>query len=1046
MPSWKSTITLMLLLVLTFPALTSLATPLFPNALNSTKTIEALERTYPESNSFSPTEKEIPVPDVPWFNTSWDYRKAHVIEGSTYGALTNYQLRFEVHRSPGIDSGATVYCSYNCIMTFQDLRFTESDGVTLCSYWIEEIITSPERIAYVWVKIPFIPAYPGNTSIFLYYGYSHALSISDIDATFDAACDMEEGNLSDWDGSWGTATHSASGLYAHSGSYSLAMTPASGLPNSSGRFLDVSIFDNYHAYRVWFYDTGTTTLWKSTNAILSDGPTDNYKVYLGCAGHEANFSYWDGSTWMESNIPRSTGFHYYEFRHLDMTTFLYVDEHLIHTSIRLNEPSLDQFRVYIYRGYPEASYFDDLIVRKWVTPEPIHLGWILTELLSLRWEDAPSNQIIYFNNHFVYDLNATPEALVDTWEINDTINFAINSHGTITNNTYLFPGIYGIYVRVNSTKGDLLDAAFAVLVIEQPIQSDWTVLVYLDGDNDLEEFAFDDLNSMETIGSTPDVKIIVLVDFRYGADAPFSGARCYELTQDADLNTIASSQLITTLPSEPDMGDWQVLRDFIVIGQAYAPADHYLLVLWDHGAGAFGVCADDTSNDRLSIPEIHQALSGPQVQHLDIVAFDACLMGQLEVAYEIRYTTDLVLFSEESIPLTGFPYEDILLNLTTYPESTPKALASSMVYYYITAYDVGGRYYDPMYNDICLSAIETSHLFSVTQALDQLAQYLVGIVSNADSYETISIARASSQGFTWANFIDLYSFASRLEIELANPSWPYNLALSLYEAIDNAVYEELHLAGVADAHGLGAVFGSYGTYQLALADDTEWDEFMEAFIDIGSSLSNAIPLTENIGYLGPPTLHCGYLDGPYDSVYFVFTAQETGMYTFTLDAAWSQYTSDFDLYIYDDHGTELAESISPSSSESIAIYLSAANTYYVEAYSYDSGEGGIGVFYLNMYAPSGPGPGPFPIFPLILFIFIGISIFFTLVGGVIVAVYYFQRRPSTTPPTPPPRYTSPTRTSPPIRDVQDTAKFCAYCGAMVPYGARYCPICGASLI
>jgi hypothetical protein len=1046
MLSQKSTITLVLFLILILPINTSFIKPLVPISISNLVVDEFQEPNQSEINTFESLKNDLVTPATPWLNSSWNYRKAHVIQGSTFGLLTDYQLRFEVHRSSGTDAGSTVYCGNNCTMTFQDLRFTEGDGVSLCDYWIEEIISSPERIAFVWVKVPSIPAYPGNTSIFLYYGYIHALILSDIDATFDTACDMEEGNLNDWDGSWGTATHTVSTMYTHSGTYNLNMTPASGSPESSGRYLNISNFDNYHAYRIWFYDTGSTTTSKVTNVVLSDGPAETNKVYIGCMGHLTNYSYWDGSSWIESGVARSTGFHYFEFRHLDSTTYLYLDENLIHTSIRLDEPSLFQFRAYVYRGYPESSYFDDLIIRKWVSSEPTHLIWYSAEILSFQWENEPRNQVVYLNHNFSYDLNVTPDDWIDIWEINDTIDFTINSQGLITNASYLTQGNYGISVRVNNTFGDLLEASFTVTVLDQPPQVDWTILVYLDGDNDLEEYAFNDFNSMESIGSTSNVKIIVYVDFWYGADAPFSGAHCYEITQDSNPNVISSTELTSGLPSEPNMGDGQVLRDFIIFGQFYAPADHYSLVLWDHGAGAFGLCIDDSSDDRLLMPELNQALNDPQVQHLDLVAFDACLMGQLEVAYEIRDTTDLVVFSEESVPLTGFPYEDILLNLTSYPETTPKALASSMVYYYVTAYDVGGIYYDPMYNDMCLSAVETTYLSSIALALNQLTQNLVGSVSDADLYEVISLVRADSQSFAWADFIDLYSFASSLEMEFAGTSWPHSLALNLYEAVDDAVYEEMHLAGLPDAHGLGAVFGTYGTYQLALADDTEWDEFMDAFINVGSTLGEAIPLIENVGYLGSPTLHCGYLDGPYDSVYFVFTAQETGVYTFTLDAAWSQYVSDFDLYVYNDYGSELAESISSSSSESISIYLSAGNSYYVEAYSYDSGYGGIGVFYLNVYAPSGPGPGPFPIIPPIVLIFIGISIIFAIVGGVIVATYYFQRRPSTLPPPPRPRYTSPARTPPTTRDAQDTTKFCAYCGALVPYGARYCPVCGASVI
>ncbi len=946
MKRYRFPIILTLLLLIFFPVFTFTITPFsFQNLPgNHISEFEVTQLTQPlHSDSASDN-----LPDSPWFDEDWNYRKAHVIQGSSHGMLTDYQLRFEVHRGIGTDSGPIVYCGFNCSNNFEDLRFTSADGATLFSYWIEEIITTPERVAFVWVKIPSIPAFPMNTTMFMYYGNSHVLSESDIDSTFDAACDMEEGNLSDWDGSWGLVNHTVTTTYAHTGTFSLSMTPAPGLPDSSGRYLNVSNFDDFHAYRIWFYDTGTTTTSKATNAILSDGPTDDYKVYLGCQGHLSNYSYWDGGSWEESNVTRSIGFHYFEFRHLDNTTYLYLDDQLIHTSTRLDEPQLSQFRVYVYRGYPEASFFDDLIVRKWVSSEPTHIGW-----------------------------------------------FSI------------------------------------------PPLSQWTVLVYLDGDNDLEEYAFNDLNSMETIGSTSEVRIIVYVDFWEGSDAPYTGARCYEVLQDSNLNLITSPQLSSGLPSEPNMGDWHVLRDFIVFGQTYAPAEQYLLVLWNHGAGAYGLCSDDTSDDRLTIAELNQALSDSQVQHLDIVAFDACLMGQLEVAYEIRDTADLVVFSEEGVPLTGYPYEDILLNLTTFPNTTPKALTTSMVYYYVTAYDVGGRYYDPIHNDACLSSIETVKLQTIAQNLDFLAQSMLGSISDPDIYEGVSWARQGTQSFSWASFIDLYSFAENLMVRFPGVSMVYPTALNLTLAIQDAVYEEMHLTGVSNAHGLGAVLDSYGSYQLALANDTMWDEFTEAFIDVGSDFSNALPLLANIGPPESPNLHCGYLDSAYDSVYFVFTPTETGLHSITIDTALPEYSTDFDLYIYDAYQNGLDDSLSSDSAESVSIHLNAGSTYYIEIYSYPSGSEGAGVFYLHVQTPSGPVP------PNLTILFIAVT-FVAIIAGVVAITFFLLRRQNMI--APPPRYTGPSYPPPHSTKTIEGAKFCAYCGAATPQGARYCPVCGASLI
>jgi len=65
---------------------------------------------------------------------------------------------------------------------------------------------------------------------------------------------------------------------------------------------------------------------------------------------------------------------------------------------------------------------------------------------------------------------------------------------------------------------------------------EWTIMVYIDGDNDLEDAAWDDLEEMETVGSISGVNVVVQLDdwqndtetWRYlisgadmGADKPY---------------------------------------------------------------------------------------------------------------------------------------------------------------------------------------------------------------------------------------------------------------------------------------------------------------------------------------------------------------------------------------------------------------------------------------------------------------------------------------------------------------------------------------------
>ena len=85
-------------------------------------------------------------------------------------ALTDYQVLIKVD----YDSDMQV--------DFDDLRFTDSDGVTELSYWIMEKTDS--TVAYVWVKVPSIPG-SGSKTIYMYYGNPSVSSTSNGEETFD---------------------------------------------------------------------------------------------------------------------------------------------------------------------------------------------------------------------------------------------------------------------------------------------------------------------------------------------------------------------------------------------------------------------------------------------------------------------------------------------------------------------------------------------------------------------------------------------------------------------------------------------------------------------------------------------------------------------------------------------------------------------------------------------------------------------------------------------------------------------------------------------
>jgi len=114
-------------------------------------------------------------PPQNWMDSSWTRRKPITITNNSGNTLTNYQIKLTV--------------SYDSDMQpdFDDLRFTNSDGMTQLNYWIESYTASSS--ATVWLKIPSLPI--SGKTIYMYYGNAAAADASNGNAVFDFFDDFE---------------------------------------------------------------------------------------------------------------------------------------------------------------------------------------------------------------------------------------------------------------------------------------------------------------------------------------------------------------------------------------------------------------------------------------------------------------------------------------------------------------------------------------------------------------------------------------------------------------------------------------------------------------------------------------------------------------------------------------------------------------------------------------------------------------------------------------------------------------------------------------
>ena len=145
--------------------------------------------------------------------TDWQYRKKITISGSS-GAGTNYQVLLKVGESSGA-SGCDFHVEGHSANfpsdtnNSGDLRFTDNDGTTLLSFWVEKVEgTSPNRTAYVWVKIA--DSLDSSQDVYCYYGNASASNVSSVSDTFIREIDGVVGSWHFDEGS-GTTVKDTSG-------------------------------------------------------------------------------------------------------------------------------------------------------------------------------------------------------------------------------------------------------------------------------------------------------------------------------------------------------------------------------------------------------------------------------------------------------------------------------------------------------------------------------------------------------------------------------------------------------------------------------------------------------------------------------------------------------------------------------------------------------------------------------------------------------------------------------------------------------------------
>jgi PKD repeat protein len=402
--------------------------------------------------------------------------------------------------------------------------------------------------------------------------------------------------------------------------------------------------------------------------------------------------------------------------------------------------------------------------------------------------------------------------------------------GETTSHAYTTAGTYTVTLTVTDVCGNTANVTMDITVLTLVAKAEWTVMVYVGGDNNLDPAAWNDLGEMEAVGSTGQVKIVVQLDadagtscdgtYRYyvtGGVAP--GASCPYYPAD-----------IVGVLSEQDMGDPSVMADFVNWTTTNYPADHYLLILWDHGGGwkeapiLRGVMQDDNSSSLMSMQELASGLSSCN-EHIDIIGFDACLMGMIEVAYEIESSVmdapDYMVASERSEWNDGWPYDDFLNHLTSNPLMSAATLGETIVHDYVNSGPTSAT----------LSVVDLDNFSSIADPIFDAFRAALIVSSHQGA---IATARVNAQLYPYTTndiFKDIYDFAYRIYNNVADCTTE---ALDVMNFVDSVVlYEEWVGSDMQDSHGLSIFLTDSKTVgydtnydSLEFNVDTNWKSFL----------------------------------------------------------------------------------------------------------------------------------------------------------------------------------------------------------------------------
>lgn len=345
-----------------------------------------------------------------------------------------------------------------------------------------------------------------------------------------------------------------------------------------------------------------------------------------------------------------------------------------------------------------------------------------------------------------------------------------------------------------------------------------TLLIYMAADNNLDSSAMKDLESIKKASIESNMDIIVQLDRRPIPDTRVSFRYHYKNGKKEKIKELW--EINSGCPTQ--------LKAFIEESVSAYPSDKLIVIVWSHGSGIddrniytnegkkdyskvkrfklfkdkkeldspepIGIAYDDTSKDFLDNLELKKALTVSK--KIDIIGFDACLMGMFEIAYQLKNQATVMVGSQHLEPSSGWDYPRILKDLEV--KESSHLMGKQLVEFYVNSDEHPST-------ELTQSAYNLKIVDKVAQELDSFAKVLLANIKEKSILEDIFL---DTQWFHRNDYIDLIDFIKKMKPYLKERALEHYGEKLLYKLEQLVIANHTKGKYMQEANGVSIYFPS----------------------------------------------------------------------------------------------------------------------------------------------------------------------------------------------------------------------------------------------